>query len=60
MKNIERTIKAIFAKYPDAVIYFEYEDGEIIFYPNAKKSDSEENLHSGYIRNGRLVDVTDF
>lgn len=60
MKNIERTRKAIFAKYPDAVIYFEYADGEIIFYPDDERSDSEENLHSGYMRNGRLIDVTDF
>ena len=57
---LERTRKAIFEKYPNAVVDFEYDWGEIIFYPDAEKSDSDENIHSGYIRNGILVDVTDF
>ena len=60
MTNLERTRKAIFEKYPNAVVDFEYDWGEILFYPDAEKSDSDENLHSGYIRNGRLVDVTYF
>lgn len=60
MTNIEITIKAIFEKYPNAVIDFIYNWGEILFYPNARESNSEENLHSGYIRYGRLVDLTYF
>ena len=60
MENLERTRKAIFEKYPNAVVDFEYDWGEILFYPDAEKSDNDENLHSGYIRKGRLVDVTDF
>jgi len=60
MTNLERTRKAIFEKYPNAVVDFEYDDGEILFYPDAEKSDSEENLHSGYMRNGKLDDVAYF
>ena len=59
MTNIERTRKAIFEKYPNAVSDFIYNWGELLFYPDVKLV-SEENLHSGYMRNGRFIDVMDF
>lgn len=60
MTKLEKTRKAIIEKHPKAVIDFEYDWGEILFYPDAEKSDNEENLHSGYIINSRLCDITDF
>ena len=60
MTKLEETKKVILEKYPHAVIYFEYDNGEILFYTSEEQSHSDENLHSGYIRNGKLIDVTDF
>lgn len=60
MSKVERTRKAIFEKYPKAVIYFEYDYGEILFFPNEYQSHDDENLHSGFIKNGKLFDITDF
>lgn len=60
MTKVERVRRAIFAKYPKAVIDFEYDYGEILFYVNEEQFGHEENLHSGYIRNGKFIDVTDF
>lgn len=60
MTKLEETREAIFKKYPDAVIDFEYGYGEIIFYVNEDQLGQEENLHSGYVRNGKFIDATDF
>lgn len=62
MTKVERTKKAIFEKYPDAVIDYEYSWGEVLFYANEEQShcENEEKLHSGQFINGVLIDVTDF
>lgn len=57
---IERTKKAIFKKYPNAVIYFVYDYGEILFYANKEQAGDDENLHSGFLKNRKLIDVTEF
>lgn len=62
MTKVERTKKAIFEKYPHAVIDYEYSFGEVLFYVNEEQShcENEEKLHSGIYRNGVLIDETDF
>ena len=62
MTKVERTKKAIFEKYPDAVIEYEYSWGEVLFYVNEAQShcENEEKLHSGQFKLGEFIDVTDF
>lgn len=58
MKNpaIEKTKRAIFEKYPNAVIFYAYDWGEILFYANKEQAGNEDDLHGAFLKNRKLID----